>query len=362
MRNLLVIFLFLLTGSVSIARADQGSFKVGAILPLTGDLASIGSEIQKGMELGKHSLSQANFQIVYEDDQSFDNLVALKAAQRLIHQERVSIIFSAGVNITKAISSLARQSGVPVIVIWDNNRNITNLGKDFYSIGFSTEMAGADMAKFAFSNLGAKQGAILGFEDEWSKTIASAFTDKYRNLGGKVTKEESVTGQDQDFRAILTKIKATNPDFIYLPLNPPLISTAIRQARELQVAKYILTADGFGDSDIQNLGTLAEGVYATQLWLADEKFLQQYRKQNGTDSSPTNLAFSGLGYDAISLVKQLARTNRLNDGSKRAVAPLLGLSFEGVTGKTTISHEEVSQKREPILVVEAGKFKLVQKN
>ena len=74
------------------------------------------------------------------------------------------------------------------------------------------------MAEFADKTLGVKNVAILhDASSDYSKGLAEVFEKTLNEKGGKVVAKEAFLSKDIDFKAALTKIKAANPEAIYIP-------------------------------------------------------------------------------------------------------------------------------------------------
>ena len=198
--------------------------KVGAILPLTGELGLLGTQMQRGMELALADNQDVGIELVYEDDQSFDNRQAVTAVNKLINVDKVSLVLNSVVNTIKAIGPVLNQSQVPGVVFWDNNKELFAQGEYVFGMGFSTEQAGQDMADFAYNKLGARHVAVITILDEWSEMISREFIDKFTALGGKIDSQDKVQIEQADFRTQISRVKRADSDAIYFPLLPQTIS------------------------------------------------------------------------------------------------------------------------------------------
>ncbi len=251
----------------------------------------------------------------------------------------VEVILNSAVATIKAIAPILNQHEVPGIVVWDSNRAIDTLGEYVFGFGFSTEAAGEDMAEFAYHEKGARAVAVISAQDEWSEIISNAFIERFTKLGGTITLREKVAFEEKNFRTHILKLQEADSDAIYFPLYTQSIQSIVKQAREAGFAGSLLTGDVFGTSDVENLGKQAEGIIFTQVWLPDESFLQKYRKAYGSDSDPINLAFAGLGYDAVTLLEKvindLQKENKTID-STAIRDRLIGFSFDGIAVKVGI--------------------------
>ena len=71
--------------------------------------------------------------------------------------------------------------------------------------------------------------------------------------GGTVTAEESYLQKDTDFKATLTKIKAGNPDFLYVPGYYQEVGMIVKQARELGMRMPIAGGDGWDSAKLPEI-------------------------------------------------------------------------------------------------------------
>ena len=333
--------------------------KIGAILPMTGDLAFVGEEMRKGMELAISDYPELSIKLIVEDDQTVVNAVAVNAANKLTRVDNVDVLLNVAANTQKAIDSVLSAAKVPGVVIWDNNRAIKELSPYSFAIGFSTEQAGEDMAQYAYTNLGARSVAVLSAVDEWSEVISEAFIKEFKKLGGTVVIRERTSTGESDFRTSVAKVVQADVDAVYFPHFPVPNELITKQLRELGYSGRLLSADAFVDTTVENLGALADGVYLSQMWLEDQNFYERYVAKYGSETNPINLAFVGLGYDSIKLVAELSKKLQAEgkDITREAIHEnLIGFRFSGITGVTEISPDRTADKREKILQVQNGTF------
>jgi len=337
--------------------------KVGAILPLTGEFAFIGEEMQRGMELALADYPDVGIKIIYEDDQVFDPKTAVNALNKLINVDKVLVVLNDVVNTIKAEGPILNEKKVPGIVVWDSNKEIFGLGDYTFSIGLSTEEAGKDMAKFAFEKLAIKNLSIVSAHDHWSEIISSAFEKEFKNIGGTIDLHEVVNINQSDLRINISKIKSAGSKAIYFPLYSQSLNSLIKQSRELGFTGYLLTGDSITDNDIKNLGTYIEGIYLTQAWLEDKSFFKKYKEKYEEERNPVSLAFAALGYDSVKMLAELFRVMEEKDigiNSQNIRDGLVGFEFDGVSGHTNISADRTADKLESILTVKNGQFELVK--
>ena len=87
-----VAFLVILSGGC--VKKDGKEINIGAILPLTGDLAFLGEEIRKALTLRLKKVRQEGIiskKVFYEDDQSLSPVAAVNATNKLIKSDKINI-------------------------------------------------------------------------------------------------------------------------------------------------------------------------------------------------------------------------------------------------------------------------------
>ena len=122
---LLLIALF--STNVIASPKTQEALKVGAILPLTGEMSFVGTDILRGMQIGLSELPKKEIELIYEDDHSFSKAETVKAAKKLIEADKVDILLNGAVNTANALAPILERSKIPGIVIWDNNHSIRKM-------------------------------------------------------------------------------------------------------------------------------------------------------------------------------------------------------------------------------------------
>ncbi|MEK7390909.1 MAG: ABC transporter substrate-binding protein, partial [Patescibacteria group bacterium] len=112
----------LFTKNSSNLQTDKTAIKVGVIIPLTGDLAIIGEELKKGIDLAISELQfkGLNITAIYEDDR-FDPKVTATAANKLLNIDKVNFAVTFSIEEARPIVSIFNDHKVPLVVTWDSN-------------------------------------------------------------------------------------------------------------------------------------------------------------------------------------------------------------------------------------------------
>ena len=280
-----------------------------------------------------------------EVDNKSDKTEAVNAAQKLV-SEKVSVVLgSYGSGVSIAAGQIFADAKIPAIGCSCTNPQVTE-GNDYYfRVCFIDPFQGTVMANYAFQN-GAKSAAVITqLGDDYSSGLGSYFKEAFAKLGGNIVSEEQFQTNQTDFKAILTNIKAADPDIIFAPSSITTAPLIIKQARELGITATIAAGDTWENSTIiENAGADSEGVVISTFFDEAEPandeaaaFIKGFKeylvKEKQEDIIP---AVSALGYDSY-----LAAIKAIEDaGSTDTTAirdALKNVEIDGVTGNITFN-------------------------
>ena len=230
---------------------------------------------------------------------------------------------------------------------------------------------GTVMANYAAQD-GAKTAAVITqLGDDYSSGLGNFFKNAFVKLVGEdsIVAEEQFQTNQTDFKAILTNIKAANPDVIFAPSSIATAPLIIKQARELGITAKIMAGDTWENgSIIENAGADAEGVTLSTFFDEGDtsnavatdfiKGFKEYLVANGQDEIIP--AVSALGYDAyLAAVKAIETAGSTDPVAIRDA--LKGVEFEGVTGAISFDENgDANKDKAFIKVVENGQFKFLK--
>jgi branched-chain amino acid transport system substrate-binding protein len=348
--------------------------KIGLITPLSGDVKTFGESVKNAFEIAveeanaKGGVGGRKIVTVIVDDRN-DPTEASNAANLLINQHRVkAIVGSVTSKTTIPVSDLAQSSRIPTITGTATNPKVTvadGKRKDYmFRSCYTDSFQGTVMAKFARGDLRAGTAAVLyDASNDYSKGIAEVFREAFTRMEGEVTAYESYGKDDVDFSALLTKVKASKPDVLFLPDYYNKVGLIAKQAKEQGLEAKLIGPDGWDSPDLVKVaGDAIEGGYFSNHYSPEDtrpevvNWVKMYREKFGQ----TPDALGTLTYDATNmLVEAIRRANSDDPGKIRdALASLKG--FEGVTGKFTMDENGDPIKSAVIIQIRDGKQKFLQ--
>jgi branched-chain amino acid transport system substrate-binding protein len=365
----LVVGLFTACGSKATSGEGSKVIKIGVFEPITGENGGGGFQEVLGMRYANQvyptvEIDGVTYDIeLVEVDNKSDKTEAVSAAQSLISDDVKVVLGSYGSGVSIAAGDFFADANIPAIGASCTNPQVT-LGNDYYfRVCFLDPFQGTVMANYAFQENAKTAAVITQLGDDYSSGLGSYFIDAFKSLAGDgaIVSEEQFQTNQTDFKAILTNVKAANPDVIFAPSSIATAPLIIKQARELGITATIMAGDTWENSSIiENAGEYAEGVVLSTFYdeadpANDEASsfvtgFKTYLKDN--DQSEIIPAVSALGYDAylvaLEAIKQAGSTD-----SKTIRDALVNVQIDGATG--SISFDENGDAKKDMAFIKTVK-------
>ncbi len=332
-------------------KAGAGSaIKIGLVVPLTGDVKTFGESARNGSMLAIEEVNAAGgingrkIQAIAADDKNDPTETSNAGAKLMDMDQVVAIIGSVSSKCSVPLSDKCQSAKIPMITPTSTNPRVTvgddGLRKDYvFRACFIDPFQGTVGAKFAYDSLKAKTAAVMyDVGNDYSKGLADYFKAAFEKDGGKVTAFESYAKDDVDFSALLTKIKQSSPDVLFIPDYYNKVGLIARQARQLGVAAVFLGGDGWDSPEMTKIaGDAIYGGYFTNHYSPDDprpevqEWVKKYQAKYGQKPD----ALATLGYDAALLLIQALKNapNAKPEEIKTALGAIR--DFPCVSGKIT---------------------------
>lgn len=338
------------SSSSSSDSTDQASggnvIKIGVFEPQTGENGGGGlqevygiryaNQVYPTVEIGG---TEYTIELVEVDNKS-DKTEAVTAAQKLVSEGVVGILGSYGSGVSIAAGDIFAEAGIPAIGCSCTNPQVTSGNDWYFRVCFIDPFQGTVMANYAVQNGYESAAIITQLGDDYSSGLGSYFKSAFEELGGTIVAEEQFQTNQSDFKAILTNIKAANPDIIFAPSSITTAPLIIKQAREMGITAVIAAGDTWENATIiENAGADAEGIVLSTFYdeaapANDEaaSFLTGFKEYLTSIGEPDVIpAVSALGYDAyLTLVQAIKDAGSTDPAAVRDA--LVNVQVTGVTG------------------------------
>ena len=297
MRKLTLLSLVVgLTISFSSHVLAAETLKIGAPQPMTGPDAPFGDKFKKAYSMAVEEINAAGgvngkkIEVIIEDHQA-KNALAATVAEKLITQEKV-LILTGGRASGQAveIASVAQRLKTPYLVDHPSADIITAKGFEWV---FRNNPTGSiypqAFNKFISEIPGAlpKSAAVIYDNTVFGKTIANSIMTFLKSKKVSIVNDEAYPVNTLDFKPIVTKVKANNPDYVLMVAVSTTDAILLtRHAKEigLKPRAFVGYGGGFGVEDLaKQLGGLSEYVFSSAAWSGnpnDPKAKAFYKKFN----------------------------------------------------------------------------------
>jgi branched-chain amino acid transport system substrate-binding protein len=365
-------------GVIEIAAGD--SIKIATAQAISGDVASLGTDQVRGIEIAiadKGQILGHDIELQVEDEQCAAEGGTAAAQKLAADPEMVGVIGSSCSGAGVPMAPILDDAGIVMISGSNTSPFLTQNpfgteGEDhrpnYFRTAHNDLIQGASAATFAFEQCGVTKAASIHDGDPYTSGLAGAFDDAFAGLGGEMVLQTAVSPDDTDMRPVLTEVAAAGAEMVFFPIFQPAADFIAKQAREIDGLEntVLMAADGvLSDTYVvipetkqsprcPGIDGAPEGMYfsgpATPTGGEYSEFVGKYEEANG--EKPIQ-AFHAHAYDAVNMlfaaIEEVAV--EADDGSLQigrqalidAVAATDG--FAGLTG--TISCDEFGDCADP---------------
>ncbi|NLV74164.1 MAG: ABC transporter substrate-binding protein [Chloroflexi bacterium] len=351
------------------APAGDGTvYKVGLIVPLSGDAKTFGISTMNGVMMAVEEAKAEGFNIdILVEDGKCDAQEGTNAATKLITQDKVHYIIGAVCSSESLpVSVLAEQNKVVQITPPSTNPAVTvnedgTVKQYVFRACFLDPFQGVVMAALA-KELGATKAAILyDVSNDYVKGLAEYAKESFEQGGGEVAVFEAYTKNDTDFSAILSKVADANVDVIFLPDYYNKVNLIAQQIKEKGITATMIGGDGWDSSDLE-LDLMEGGYFSNHYSPQDPRdVVQNFVKNYQTKYNSMPDSFATLGYDAAKILIQAIQEAGTDDTTLVA-QKMAAIQYSGVTGDISFDEQHNPIKKAAIIKISGGQtefFKFV---
>jgi branched-chain amino acid transport system substrate-binding protein len=363
--------------------AQAADIKFGVAEALSGGAAQYGVAIRNGMQLAadelnaKGGISGNKIVLVIEDEQGKKE-EAINVVKKLVFQDKVLMIFGPTLSNSMFAGSPVANAAKTVIFGTSTTANgITDVGPYVFrnSVMESDVLPVTVATAVKYYNI-KKVAIIYGNDDAFTKSGYDVFKGVLEERKLPVTSTETYVKGDVDFKAQLTKIKASSPDAIICSCLAEEAANIMTQARGLGIKAPFIGGNGFNSPKLFEISKLAgEGTFVGSPWSntnpapANKAFVAAYVKKYSTEPNQ----FSAQGYDAINIaaiaLKDVKLSGDLSADREALKNALPKATFSGATGNFKFRPAKTkdgkpagwdADQKPFIYVVRGGKFTLFE--
>lgn len=294
----LIIVLIVTSGTTDKQQATP--FKIGVLLPLTGESSVSGEKLLQGIRLAEKEIDPQQITLVVEDTHT-EVKDAVTAAKKLMEVDKVNVLIGVYVpDEVVAIAPLAKEKGITIF----SASFCSDSFKEFDNV-FCGYPGALDQLHTVISEIKkrqVKQVALVNTNDDFGMSSRDAMVTLAGEGGYSIALNELVPFGNKDLKTSADKVLASKADSVFMASGDT--SQAFTLMKLLSERGYKGTRITFVDIDKKALkdfgstveGTLAPGI-APNKFSADftEKYTKEYNKV------PEDYVVA-LGYDVAKVV------------------------------------------------------------
>lgn len=302
-RNILVVTLALVVTLLMLPAAfAQDVIKIGATVALTGQMSNIYGIEGKLWEAWEQAWNEAGgifvkslnktlpVKVIYYDDKS-DPKTSVRFYEKLINEDKVHFLLGPpGAPIAFGATTVAERYKFPMILTSSNDPQIFRRGFTYIQAGMGL---GTEWSLLFFEMLEKqkkiKTMALLTEDFLYSRGVGLGVKELAKKAGIRIIFDQIAPPDTEDFTAIISQMKAGNPDLVYVATLPAFFIKFAKQAAELGLKPPALHCSTCSAGSVQKaLGLLTEHITGEVFWvpgmkLGDYKTLELVLQRTGID-------------------------------------------------------------------------------
>ena len=346
-RSLLQLALVLAAAAAgSSALAQDNAFKIGLILPMTGQQATTGRQIEAAarlyMQQNGDTVAGKKIQLIVKDDTSLPD-VTRRLAQELVVNEKVDVLAGFGITPSAtATAPIATQSKTPQVVMAAATSSITEASPYIVRTSFTLPQVSVALADWAPKN-GIRKVVTLVSDYGPGIDAEKYFKERLQFNGGQVTESLRVPLRNPDFAPFLQKVRDLKPDalFVFVPsgAGAAVMKQFVERGMDKAGIRMIATGDVTDDDQLNDIGDGALGVVTSHHYSAahpsavNKKFVEAFGKAN-KGLRPNFMAVGG--YDGMRVIYEALKKTQGKGGGDALLAAMKGQIFESPRGPVFI--------------------------
>jgi branched-chain amino acid transport system substrate-binding protein len=359
-----------LAGTAHAQQAEQ--VKIGFAGPMTGAQAHYGKDFQNGIVLAIEDMNATKpviggkpvqFVLDSADDQA-DPRTGTTVAQKLVDDGIKGMLGHFNSGTTIPASRIYANAGIPEIAMATAPEYTQQGFKTTFRMMTSDTQQGSVAGTFAVKGLGMKKIAIVDDRTAYGHGLADQFEKAAKAAGATIVDREFTNDKALDFKAILTKLKAKNPDLIYYGGADSQAAPMVKQMKSLGLKAPLMGGEMVRTPTfLQVAGPAAEGTVASLAGLplddmpGGKDYVAKYKKRFGVDVE----TYSPYAYDgAMALFKAMQKANSTDPAKYLPVLAKTAMPAVTTNHLAYDDHGDLKNGGITIYKVENGQWKALQ--
>jgi branched-chain amino acid transport system substrate-binding protein len=327
------------------AAAAEPTLKIGLVLPLSGQLAETGKQIDNAMRLyleqNGDTIEGTRIEVIIRDDEGNPDHTR-DEVKSLIEEDKVDVLAGFGTSPAAAVAApFATNAKIPMVVMGAQTSVITTRSPFIVRSGATLAQSAATLGRWAAKN-GIRNVAALISDYAPGNDALKEFSKAFAGDERTVNDEYRIPLTEPDLAPPLMQIKEAKPDALFVFVAPwqvrDVLDAIAAQGLAQQGIRLIGTGDLTDGSFLKNLGPAALGIVTAHFYSvahpsrANRLFVEAYRTAYG--ETPGAMAVSG--YDGMRIICEALRAREGETGGEALLKAMKGLSLKSPRGPFAI--------------------------
>ncbi|MFL9828217.1 branched-chain amino acid ABC transporter substrate-binding protein [Rhodoplanes sp. SY1] len=328
-----------LAGGLAATGAAQAQIRMGVGGPMTGGSAAFGAQLKQGVEQAVQDVNAAGgimgqkIELSAGDDRG-DPKEGVSVANKFAADGIKFVVGHFNSGVTMPASEVYQDNGMLAITPAATNPKITErkMWNMFRVCGRDDQQGGMAGAIIADKFKG-KRVAVVHDKTTYGQGLADETRKAMNAKGIKEVLYEGVNKDDKDFTALVSKLKAANPDLVYWGGLHDTGGLILRQMRDQGVKAPLMGGDGLADDEFASIaGPGAEGTLMTfspdpRTNPKNKAIVEAFRKRGFEPQ-----AYTLYSYAIVQIMKAAIEEAKSTDPKKVAAVLATGKPFDTVLG------------------------------
>jgi len=331
---------------LSTAQAQELVVRIGHAGPLTGNIAHLCKDTENGVRM---AIDEANAKgisirgkkvkfVMQSEDDGAEPRQATLVAQKLVDGKVQGLIGHVNSGTTIPASKIYHDAGIPQISPSATNPKYTQQGyQNAFRVVANDAQLGSVMGRYAARTLKLKNIAVVDDRSAYGQGLADEFLKSAKANGINIVSRQFTTDKSTDFSAILTAIKAKQPDAIFFGGIDAVGGPMLRQMKQLGISAKFMGGDGVCSEQMPVLageGLIDDVVLCSEpggVEDAQKKVMEDFRTAFRKKYNGNVQIYAPYAYDATWLM--ITAMQKAGSADPAKYLPIMASSkYQGVTG------------------------------
>ena len=329
------------------ASAQAADVKIGALFPMSGLNATYGDIFGSGVNLAVEHINadkliDGTLSVQYEDSQALPQQGVI-GMNKLVNVAKVPYVLSAFTGVSKAISTTAARTKTVAVNGGGVGPDLADLGPYFWNVIPLANDEVRAVLPYLVKERDMKRFVLVYVDDPLGEGIRKELSETLPKAGGELVEALSVPATAQQFSGIAARVRAANPDVIYVASYGSQQSQIVKQFRDNGIKQQLVSYTAFSIPEINALPEAKGALYTSQNidWDSTDpitkRFVDDYKAKH--NKMPT--AYIANYYNAVRLfgllAHELEKQGKPITGENLLAQRIASKTFDMVGGKVTFT-------------------------